>query len=428
MERSKFNVFWNNIIGDKSDFELNTRVLHYVCVVGMIALLINIPLNYYIGFPFLTYALVVVLMGVFICYYLSRFLGKYDVSVVIFEITTTILVVLHFFFSSGINGAGLLYFLLAFFLTIVIAPRKQYLFWLMVNLILVITVLFIEYKYPYLIASQYKRKEERFYDLFIAYFITLILLLLLIGEIWKNYLREKNAYETRTRELAKLNEEKNKLFSIVAHDLRSPLASIQSYLESLSSISFSEEERNKINQSLLENTVAANEMMDNLLTWVKSQLDGLKPDLVRFALLENLKITLDVSATFAERKGINLSIAIDNSVTVTADKEILKVVIRNLVNNAIKFTNPGGYVDVKAINENGQCIISVTDSGVGISENDQKDMFSHRLKSKLGTKSEKGTALGLIICRDYTLLQKGKISLESKEGRGTTFYLTFPAW
>ena len=427
MDTSKIKFFWYKIIGSKEEFELNSRIFHYICFFGMLALLVNIPLNHFIGFPILTVAIILVLLGVFVSYYISRFLHRYSLAILMFEIISIGLAVLHFFYSSGINGAGLLYFLLVFFLTITIIPRKQYFFWLVVNLILVIGALLVEYKFPYLVKNQYESRIDRFYDLFIAYFITLILLVLLIREIWKNYFLEKYAYENKAKELAKLNEEKNKLFSIVAHDLRSPLLSIQNYLESLTSISFTEEEKNVINQKLLENTVAANEMMDNLLTWVKTQLNGVEANLVRFHLYENLKTTIDLCENLAENKKINLSVDIDDSVAIMADKEMIKVVMRNLIVNAIKFTSTGGYVIVKAENVNDKCIIQITDNGIGFSTQDQKDVFSHRLRSKIGTKNEKGTALGLIICRDYTLLQNGKIAMESKEGTGTTFILTFSA-
>src|SRR5690606_32987653 len=182
---------------------------------------------------------------------------------------------------------------------------------------------------------------------------------------------------------------------------------------------------NVINQKLLENTIAANEMMDNLLTWVKTQLNGVEPNLVRFNLSEDLKTTLDLCRNMAESKKINLFVDIKNDVTILADKEMIKVVIRNLIVNAIKFTSIGGYVTVKAENADDKCLIRITDNGMGFSSQDQKEVFSHRLKSKIGTKNEKGTALRLIICRDYALLQKGKIAMESKEGMGTTFTLTF---
>lgn len=427
MKLSNIRNFWYRIIGDKEEFELNSRIFHYICFFGMLALLVNIPLNHFIGFPILTFVLIASLIGVFLSYYISRFMYRQSLGILFFGLVCNCLFTLNYFFSSGINGAGLLYFLLDFFLIITVVPKKQYFFWLIVNLILVVAVMGIEYEFPYLIKNQYEDRIDRFYDLFIAYFITLMLLVLLIREIWKNYFLERRAYESKARELAKLNEEKNKLFSIVAHDLRSPLLSIQNYLESLTSVSFTNEEKNVINQKLLENTVAANEMMDNLLTWVKTQLNGVEPNLVRFNLSENLKTTIDLCQSMAENKKINLYVDIDDSVIILADKEMIKVVTRNLIINAIKFTSIGGYVIVKAENVDDKCLIRITDNGMGFSSQDQKDVFSHRLKSKTGTKNEKGTALGLIICRDYTLLQKGKIAMESKEGMGTTFTLTFSA-
>jgi len=229
----------------------------------------------------------------------------------------------------------------------------------------------------------------------------------------------------KAKELEYINDEKDKLFSIVAHDLKAPFASIQHYLELLTNNNFSAVEKNKVEKNLLNSTENVNEMLNNLLFWAGKQMKGVQPNLQSINLLQCLNGTLQVNKSIADHKSINLIIDIDPEIILLADSNMLQLIIRNLVNNAIKFTDKNGQVIVKSINENGKVGVSVSDTGIGISLEDQSQMFSYKVKSKQGTNHEKGFGLGLVLCKEYVLVQNGSIRLESELGKGTTFFVEF---
>lgn len=166
-------------------------------------------------------------------------------------------------------------------------------------------------------------------------------------------------------------------------------------------------------------------MMANLLSWSKSQLEGVRVNIQHLYLLKTLHDMLKVEVSMAQEKGIHLTYHINENIFVKADPNMLLLVIRNLISNAIKFTDAGGNIQLIAVVE-GDCKISITDSGRGIEEADQKHVFSLKAKSTFGTNNEKGVGLGLILCKEFTELQNGSISFTSKMGVGTSFVVSVP--
>ncbi len=426
MEMSRLKKIRKWLIGAQGIVGMESRIFHYVCVFSILALTINIPINHFIGVPELTVIIIVVDILIFISYYLSRWKDLNTIGVALFGLVTNLFFVLNFIFSSGTHGGALLYFLLSFFLTMSVMPKKQSAFWITLNLILVVGMLLVEYNYPYLINYQFNDEPTRYFDLSTTYLLVMIMITYITLEIRKSYYREKKAAEEKAQELVKINEEKNKLFSVVAHDLKSPMSSIQNYLELLEAVPFNETEKKQMEQDLLNNTLRVNEMIDNLLTWVRSQLDGVKPDLKQLNVYEVLDGTLKLSKLLAQKKNIRLDIAIEKNVFVIADAGMLQLIVRNLISNALKFTKTDGMITIRALNKDNICEIEVADNGVGIIDQDKAELFTPKLKSRTGTLNEKGSALGLLICRDYVVMQSGKIRVESKEGSGTSFFITFP--
>jgi two-component system sensor histidine kinase/response regulator len=211
----------------------------------------------------------------------------------------------------------------------------------------------------------------------------------------------------------------------VAHDLRSPLASIQSYLELLTAYPLKEEEKKEIELKLLSLTKNTSNMMANLLSWSKSQLEGVRVNIQPLDLLKTLRDMLKVETSIAHEKNISLTYHIGENIYVEGDANMLLLVVRNLISNAIKFTPSGGNIQVMAAVEN-DCKISIVDSGTGINESDQKYVFSLKAKSTFGTNNEKGVGLGLILCKEFTELQNGSVSFVSTPGKGTSFIVSIP--
>nr|WP_233164633.1 HAMP domain-containing sensor histidine kinase [Pedobacter sp. ASV28] len=229
----------------------------------------------------------------------------------------------------------------------------------------------------------------------------------------------------QNRELEKLNSEKAKLFSIVAHDIRSPLSSILGYLEVLAETDMTEQENKQIKHRLLQVTKDTSEMLANVLAWSKSQLDGARVDLVPVNVKGELMKGLSLETNIALKKKIDIQIDAEDELLIEADLNMFQIVIRNLVNNAIKFTPEGGKVWIYTEKNMETCFIKVKDNGLGITKIEQDSLFKLRALSTFGTNNEKGVGLGLLLCKEFVELQGGRIWYEANEAMGSTFVVSF---
>jgi signal transduction histidine kinase len=365
----------------------------------------------------------VIMVAVF-TYYLSRFKKKLNFSIIFYSIAANLFFISNFYFNSGIAGPGLMFFLLCIFLTTTIVPKKQYIFWILLNIAEVIALLVISYKEPNMFINRFPSEFSRYFDIGSSYILTAILIFIATDFIRKSYNLEKGIVEEKAEELKASNDTKNKLLSILAHDLRSPLGSIQNYLEILSELDLDEQQKKNITSSLLSETQNTQQMLSNLLSWSKSQMEGVIVNLQEISLKEVLMPAIRAQQTRAAEKSIKLETGINDAVIILADKDMLQLVVRNLLNNAVKFTPEGGKISISSTIENKNCIITITDNGQGIPFELQSDLFSMKVKSTYGTRNEKGVGLGLALCKEFAEIQNGNIWFESTPGKGTTFYLS----
>jgi signal transduction histidine kinase len=236
--------------------------------------------------------------------------------------------------------------------------------------------------------------------------------------------------EQSEHELRVLNVAKNKLFSIIAHDLKNPFHSVMgySYLLSMDYDRFSEDERRKFASDIHNSTNNIFRLLQNLLEWSKSQTGRLifNPREIKFKpILEN---SLSVLNSLAEQKSINIRYSYDNELTLFADPQMIETILRNLINNAIKFTPENGLIEITAKQIDGHISICVKDTGVGISKNDVANLF--RIDSKVkrkGTNNEDGSGFGLILCKEFVDKNKGDIWVNSSPEMGSSFFFTVPA-
>ncbi|MBD3409426.1 MAG: PAS domain S-box protein [Ignavibacteriales bacterium] len=255
--------------------------------------------------------------------------------------------------------------------------------------------------------------------------------------------RSKERLEESAAELRALNDRlarsetrlrdevatKDKLFSIIAHDLRNPFNAIIGIAEVLSRFfdTYTREETKRRVEELRGAARTANDLLENLLQWSRAQRGALvvEPECVEVA--ETIERAARVIRRNAEAKGVALETNCVEDLRVKVDLNMFETVVRNLLTNAVKFTPRGGEVRVCARKSPGGAIIEVIDSGVGIAEADRRNLFDvERTVSTYGTENEKGTGLGLALCRDFVELNGGKIDAESEEGMGSRFYFTLP--
>jgi two-component system sensor histidine kinase/response regulator len=438
--RDKINTLWVKLIGDPLIFPLEYRIFHSICLVIIISLAYNVPFNFIIGLP-VGASLDLIAAGTFLgFYYRSRYKGKMKGSIFIVSTVGNILCLLSYFYNSGISGPNDIGFVFSLFVIIFVTPAKQQRGWLAFNIVLLLAMHGIEYFYPQLAPYTYHNRLTRFINITSAYLVVAILMYFIIKYIRRNYDYEKQQVEEKKRaiedqhqyilvqneQLEHLNSEKNKLMSIIAHDLRGPLSNIQNYLELVSEYGLEKEEREVVEGDLLKVTQNTLNMLSKLLIWSKSQMDGVMVKLSDVNLKDALKSTLELERMLALKKGIIPSFQIDPSIMVVADSDMLQLVIRNLVSNAIKFTPVGGSVDLHTEIVMNECKISITDTGRGIPFEQQKDIFSLKAGSTFGTQNEKGVGLGLLLCKEFTEQQGGRIGFESTPGRGSTFFVYMP--
>lgn len=231
------------------------------------------------------------------------------------------------------------------------------------------------------------------------------------------------------KELKILNSTKDKVFSIIAHDLRTPFNSILGLADLLNTKykEYSEAERKDYINRIYSTSRSAYELLENLLLWATNQQDKVEFLKNNINLKNTINEAIDVYMPGLEQKNITLNINVSDSTTVNADKFTLKTIIGNLFNNAIKFTKPSGNIVINAYQEHEFTQISITDNGVGIPKDIIPKLFLIEENiTTLGTKNEKGTGLGLLICKEFIDNHKGEIWVESTLGKGSTFHFTIP--
>ncbi|HJT72388.1 MAG TPA: HAMP domain-containing sensor histidine kinase [Chitinophaga sp.] len=331
----------------------------------------------------------------------------------------------NYFFSDGVRGASLLSFTLAFFLIMIIAPRSQYWLWLSLTLSIVTGLLFYEHYFPEDIHKAYQDLDAILLDMGSTFYINIIIIFAGLFYLKQAFYKERKVVEEKTQALEALNNEKTKLFSVLSHDLRSPLASISLYLEVINTYDLSLEERKKMEGELLASVNGTQEMLSNILSWSKRQLKAANPVIMEHNIADVLVTVIDNYKTLAKQKGISIYEEMDYDLTARTDTSMLEVVLRNLVTNAIKFTPVEGEIHVSAVQDNRHALITIRDNGLGIPAERQGDIFSLNIASTYGTRNEKGIGLGLYLCKEYTEAQQGKIWFESNPGEGTVFYLQF---
>ncbi len=412
------------LTGTSREFSIEARIFHATCLVSLVTIVINIPMNYFVGVPTLALLMTALFFIVIFIYYYSRIKRRLNTSFFLFCVFSNVFFTLNFFQNSGLNGPSMLIFLLSLFLTITVAPKIQFRFWVPFNIILVGTLLFWQYHYPQSVPETYPQVKDRYIDMAYSYLTISLLILLITLYIRTSYNRQRLALINKAAELEGANDTKNKLLSIVAHDLRSPLASIQNYLEMLTEFQLSADEKRRMEQDLLEKTKNTDQMLSNLLFWTANQMDGVSVTLAELHLKENLKPVIAIQSAIAREKCIGLKNHIPDGAWVVADANMLQLVVRNLLNNAIKFTAPGGEITIGCERAGPNWRILVTDTGIGIADDRKDTIFSMKSQSTYGTKNEKGTGLGLLLCKEFTELQHGEIGFESVPGTGTTFYIS----
>jgi len=241
----------------------------------------------------------------------------------------------------------------------------------------------------------------------------------------KEFKIQNNAILEQTKHLEEMNQVKDRLFSIVSHDLKDSITGIKAFLDLLKEDNLTQDEFTELIPELSDNADNATSLLLNLLNWSKSQMQNLEPKPELFNIQDVFNEKMSLIEKKVEQKRI---ILLDESIKdfVYADRSMVEIVIQNLLANAIKFSKVGDVITVSNRDRSGNVLICIEDTGVGISEENQAKLFKNSGFTTRGTNAEKGTGLGLSICKELVELNFGKIWVESEQNLGSKFFVELP--
>lgn len=254
----------------------------------------------------------------------------------------------------------------------------------------------------------------------------IVFALIIVSFLFYSRYKIKN---TANIQLASLNSTKDKFFTIISHDLKTPVSSFNNLSQLLATYyqDFSEDEKIKHINSLKNSSDNILKLLENLLTWSRIQTGNISINPEPLGLHSVVNTEIQNQKLFAEKKNIVISSSVDENVSVFADEEMVSMVIRNLLSNAIKYTSENGSVSISSRNCGEQTEIDIMDSGVGIKDEDKEKLFVVDIKhSTIGTSNEKGTGLGLNLCKEFIERNNGRIWFESEVNKGTKFTFSLP--
>lgn len=234
----------------------------------------------------------------------------------------------------------------------------------------------------------------------------------------------------KTEELKKTIQGRDKMYSVIAHDLRSPLGSIKMVLNMFvmtMSPQMIGEEQYEMLDSANKSTEELFNLLDNLLKWTKTQTGRLTVVFQDFELVKSISGVLEIFSLVSSSKNIELIFDSNEEINVRGDIDIVKTITRNLLSNAIKFSFSGSKIIIEVKKIDNMAVVSVKDFGKGMSQEEQQKLFNSETHfSKYGTNNEEGSGLGLLLCKDFATKNKGDLWLQSEEGKGSTFFFSIP--
>ncbi|MGZ3776500.1 MAG: tetratricopeptide repeat-containing sensor histidine kinase, partial [Mucilaginibacter sp.] len=302
-----------------------------------------------------------------------------------------------------------------------------------------------------LLAEEHRRKDEQYQEkiqrqgllsiIFFAIILGMIAVLIvyykakrkqqkinmMLEERNNEVLHQKTDLNTQADKLNDLNTLKDRLISVLAHDLRAPLSTLRGLFGLLEDDSITHEQFLEMIPQALKKLEYTSDFLDTLLFWINSQMDNFNSSTKSFTIKEIASFEVHNYQEQAAEKGIKLVDNVPDEMTVAADPNSIRIVIRNLITNAIKFSKQDDTINVTAhYQDEKNILLSIKDTGVGMSEKQLNKLFKSKVDSGTGTNNESGTGMGLLFCKDLIEKCNGKIWVESEQGSGTEFFFTLP--
>lgn len=415
--------------------DLLTRLFLVVSLSVSVAGFVGVFLNYFIGLDlYLSVYCGIIGLFSFGLMLVARFKKKAHYSLGIF-LALFIAGFLIFFWplNGGYEGPILLYFLsipvfLAYFL-----PRIKYYVVLLVVILMVSLVLTYYFDHPERVIP-YPDPTTRLVDVLVSFVLAGVIL----GEFSLFFVEQSNKAIKEIEKkneliniqylgLLEIDEYKNNIFASLSHDLRGPINSAKSIFEILIDDQVSKEEKETLVRLATLQMEETSNLVENILLWAKSQMGGINPEKEEFSINDEINHVLENLRSIARGKQIFIQFVENGILSAFGDKSLFTIVLRNLINNAIKFSSSGTVITVLTQKNiiTKEISISVKDQGAGLTQKEMDSIFFSG-KSTIGTHKEKGTGIGLKLSKIFTEINGGKISVASEKGVGSIFTFTIP--
>ncbi len=431
MINKKINEIRSYVFAEKENFPLEHRIFLSAIVVGIVLSVLGGIVNFILAPSQIAVIIPLILsVSLIAIYYFVRF------KKIVTPFVTPIIIIAIFgistiwIYNGGINGSNIMPAFIILILGILVVPNKIKKYIIILFMALNIFILLIQFYRPDLITN-FPNETDRWIDNLITLIYSSYIIYLIIRFVHKNYTLERYKAEMSEIRLHQLNADKDRFISILGHDLKSPFNNLLGLSEVL------KEDISKLDIDEIEtlanqiHTTAQNtyNLLEDILKWAGAQQGKIpfEPQILNF---RDICIDIfEILSPNANTKNITINYSAPDKINIFADIDMLKTLIRNLVSNAIKFTNNGGVININAEQNSENVTISVSDNGIGITPDNLKKLFdiSEVLTTK-GTAGESGTGLGLLLCKEFVEKHGGKIWVESEVGKGSEFKFTLPVF
>lgn len=416
---------FSKIIGNSDQFPLQHRLFNAFTFIGFILVLCTLVFNSLSGLYYSALVSLAIAILFAAAYYQSTVKNRYISSFVIMILCLDLLLGINYFYNAGVAGPTLFLLLGVYLATMMLSPKAQYIFWTFLNGILILILLGTEYNFPETIRGTYSHRLVYFLDNLITYLIVSLLIAAGVITFVYHYTAERRTVEEQSTLLGRLNDEKIRLISVLSHDLRAPISGIQAYLDGSFRESLSAEEREMVEQHLLDLTQQTQQLLNSILDWSKEYYHVEQVQLSTIDLTKCLQHSIALYTHVAQHKKIRLIVNTASHLNITGNEAMTQLIIRNLIDNAIKFTKEGGEIRLETRRKGNKAIVSVADSGSGTAQPIAVDISKSLNKATDGYSLKEG-GLGLTMCKQYTEVQGGSITYSTNMLGGSTFLLQFP--
>jgi two-component system, sensor histidine kinase and response regulator len=367
-------------------------------------------------------------------WYLLRVKQRYLLALYVFGGLTYPVLVLSFLLKDGNYGPTIYLFFLMQLVLVSISPVRLAILWTLINVVVFIELFYFGLYNEEWVSNHYDDKFIEFVDHAFIYLASILGLTFLVITLKKFYAVQKKDAASKSRELALVNREltyanlqKDKIIAIISHDLKNPLLSILQSLELINTYDdFSKEEISYLHEELYHSTKRTHRLLEDILEWSTLELKNKASKVKSIDLKSLFSDTFGIMHTIARQKGLELQVEYLSNPEIQIETDRLLLILRNLIQNSIKFTKEGGMVKVTISQNEIEALIEVKDTGIGIPPDKIKQLFELEVKPTFGTANEKGTGMGLYLCYQNANKLGGKLEVESTLGKGTTFSLAVP--